>query len=58
MNKQTNSALLSRIHYLAEQSLSGFDTLDLDTAAEMACADLGQMIKEIDLFLDPKPVTE
>jgi len=36
----------SRIHYLASQALNGFETLDFETAVEMARADLEAILAE------------
>ena len=39
---------VDRIRYLARNALNGFDTLDLETAAEMARADLADLLAELD----------
>ena len=38
---------VSRIHYLASQALNGFETLDFETAVEMAKADLEAILADI-----------
>jgi len=47
----------SRIHYLASQALNGFETLDFETAVEMARADLeailAEALKELERPLKP-----
>lgn len=38
----------NRIRYLAKNALGGFDTLDIETAAELARADLGDILKIVE----------
>lgn len=48
---------IQRIRHLAELALSGFETLDLDTAAELARADLRDILKELDATDDPVAIS-